>query len=115
MVSEIAQTGPPMQRFRVRFRDGAVWTIPATTFQRQLQPDDLVKFYNAHNVENQNVFLRAAEVSAIAPDADLEIAPPIVELQQNFKSLAARVDALETSLGEIVTRAVSDAFAQRGM
>jgi hypothetical protein len=99
----------------VRFRDGVVWTIPATTFQRQLGPDDLVRFYNAHNIENQNIFLRAADVSAIAPDADLETTPPIIELQSNFKSLTARMDAMENDLGEIVIRAVNAAFAQRGM
>lgn len=116
MVSEVPnQIDAPAQRFRIRFRDGAVWTIPATTFQRQINPDDLVRFYNAHNVENQNIFLRASDVSAIAPDSDLEVTPAIIELQQNFKLIEARVGALENGLREIVTRAVAEAFAQRGM
>jgi hypothetical protein len=115
MVSEFPDLESPMKRFRVRFRDGVVWTIFATSFQREIKPDDLVRFYNAHNVENQNVFLRAVDVSAIAPDLDLEVAPPIAELQENFKLIEARVSALESNIGEVVMRAVDAAFARRGM
>lgn len=116
MVSEISnQTEAPVRRFRVRFIDGSVWVILAVTFQRQLSPEDVVKFYKSHNVEDHHVFLRAPDVTAIAPDANLEATPPIIELQNNFKTLASRVDALENSLSDIVTSAVNAAFAARGM
>lgn len=119
MVSEVNQSEPPIRIFRVRFRNGDVWTISAVRFERHLTPEDLVKFYDAGDVENKNYFLRGDDVSALGPDENLEVTPAIVALQENFKRLEDRVGGIEQNLGNIVRSAVSEAvnaaFAARGM
>src|SRR5262245_1475926 len=104
-----------LAHWRIRFRDGRVWTVMAATWRRFLPPVDQVKFYDVNNVENDQVYFRAEDISAIAPDSELDVEPPLSILQNEVKSLAARVDSLEGNLAEIVIRAVIDAFAQRGL
>src|SRR5262245_41665045 len=104
-----------LERFRVRFHDGSTWSIAAATWRRQLTPDDEVKFDAGKNVQIDQVFFRASDVSAIAPDLQLDVEPFLSALQEQINILMARMDSLDSNLVEVVMRAVSDVLAQRGL
>jgi len=100
--------------FHVYLRDGRTFAVSASTFARQIASDDVIKFVTSDGDERDDVFLRAPDTSAIAPESSSVLPQPLVALQNDVEGLKIRVDNIENNLGEIITRAVAEAFSQRG-
>src|SRR5262245_47201420 len=101
--------------FIVYLRDGRTFPVEAATFARRINPDDEIKFLKSDGAELKDIFLRAPDTSAIAPDSPSVIPLPLVTLQNDVDLLKMRVDSLENSLADNIIRAVEAAFAKRGM
>ena len=101
--------------FHVYLRDGRTFAVAASTFARQVSSDDVIKFRTSDGSERDDIFLRAPDTSAIAPDSSSVIPQPLLALQQDVDSLKVQVFEMKNSLGDVITRAVLDALAQRGL
>ena len=101
--------------FCVYLRDGRTFSVAAATFAHRPNPDDHIKFIASSGAERDDVFLRAPETAAIAPESSTIIPAPIVALQHAFEALKIRVENIENNLGDIVHRAVAKAFSDRGL
>ena len=101
--------------FHVYLRDGRTFSVSAATFARRINPDDEIIFKTSDGAEKDDVFLRAPETAAVAPESSAVLPQPIVALQREVEGLKIRVDNIQNSLGDVVTRAVLDALAQRGL
>src|SRR5262245_3832907 len=88
---ETAQTKTPDRLFIVYLRDGRTFPVTAASFARRINPDDLIKFITSDGAELEDIFLRAPDTSAIAPDAPSVIPLPLVTLQNDVDMLKIRM------------------------
>ena len=114
MIESTAQDKSPDKVFVVFLRDGRTFAVTATTFARQINPDDEIKFFTSDGAEKE-IFLRAPETAAVAPESSAVPPQPLVALQREVEGIKIRVDNIENNLGEIIIRAVAEAFSQRGL
>ena len=101
--------------FHVYLRDGRTFAVTAATFARRINPDDEIIFKTSDGAEKDDVFLRTPETAAVAPESSAVLPQPLIALQREVESLKIRVDNIQSSLGDVVTRAVLDALSQRGL
>ena len=111
----MTQENAPEKTFCVYLRDGRTFSVHAATFTHLPNPDDHIKFLTSSGAHREDVFLRAPETAAIAPESSTVIPAPIVALQHAFEALKIRVENIENNLGDIVHRAVAKAFSDRGL
>ena len=112
---ETTQSAVPEKTFHVYLRDGRTFAVVASTFARRLNPDDHIKFITSNGADKDDVFLRAQETAAIAPESSTVVPPPLIALQNDVDSLKIQLFEMKNSLGDIVARAVAEAFSQRGL
>jgi hypothetical protein len=112
---EIIQRNTTDKLFHVYLRDGRTFPVPAATWGRRVTPDDEIKFFDNQGAEIKDVFLRAPDTSAIAPESSSEVPAPIVALRNDVETLKIQMSQITNNLGDIVRKAIADELSERGL
>lgn len=110
------EPNPKLEPHHIYLRNGQVVSVMAYSFRVHLNKQT-ISFYNSETDRNKKVFWQLPEVTGVVASSALAELPPLVKLQSQVETLtarmdtfeagfAARMDAFETNIGEIIARAV---------
>jgi len=110
------EPNPQLEPHHIYLRNGQVVSVMAHTFRIRLSKQT-ISFYNSETDRNKKVFWQLPEVIGVVASSALAELPPLVKLQSQVEALttrmdtfetgfAARMDAFESKIGEIIARAI---------
>jgi hypothetical protein len=100
-IAEISTTETTTSQIHVILKDGTTMVVAASSFKHQLNPEDLILFYDEEDNLSDKIFMRASAVDCIVADAALVEMHPFVKLQNQVYELRGLVNSILTRLGEI--------------
>jgi len=110
------EPSPKLEPHHIYLRNGQVVSVMAYSFRVHLN-HQIIYLYYSETDRNKKAFWSLPEVAGIVASSALAELPPLVKLQSQVETLtarmntfetsfAARIDAFETNIGEIIARAV---------
>jgi hypothetical protein len=98
-ISKIQSESP--SHIHAILKDGTTMVLDAAAFQHQLNPEDLILFFDADGNERKDIFMRASAVDCIVADAALIELHPVTKLHNQVSELRGQVNDILIRLGVI--------------
>lgn len=99
--AKISENQSGLLHMHVILKDGTTMVIAASAFHHQLNPEDLILFYDEDGNVSKDIFMRASAVDCIIADAALIELHPVVKLQSQVFELRGQVSEILARLGVI--------------
>jgi hypothetical protein len=110
------ESNPELEPHHIYLRSGQVVSVMAYSFRVHLNKQTIA-FYSSETDRNKKIFWQLPEVTGVVASSALADLPPLIKLQSQVEALttrmdafetgfAARMDAFEKNIGEVIARAV---------